>query len=61
VNLGYCGLDRERSPLRGDEIRPCWEAVPEAPAAEPASLADLVVLPIEPTALRYGLFADSER
>ena len=24
--LGYCGLDRERRPLRGDEIRACWEA-----------------------------------
>lgn len=24
--LGYCGLDRRREPLRGDEIRPCWEA-----------------------------------
>jgi hypothetical protein len=34
--MGFCGLDRERRPLRGDEIRPCWEAwpdVPEAPAA----------------------------
>jgi hypothetical protein len=61
VNLGYCGLDRDRSPLRGDEIRPCWEAVPEAPGAEPASLRDLVVLPVEPTTVGYGLFADSER
>ncbi|MFL5674996.1 MAG: hypothetical protein ACJ779_08320 [Chloroflexota bacterium] len=36
AQLGYCGLDRDRRPLRGDEIRPCWEArpdVPEAPAA----------------------------
>jgi hypothetical protein len=24
--LGYCGLDRQRQPLTGDEIRPCWEA-----------------------------------
>jgi hypothetical protein len=24
--LGYCGLDRERRPLRGDEIQGCWEA-----------------------------------
>jgi hypothetical protein len=62
VNLGYCGLDRDRSPLRGDEIRPCWEAVPGAPGTEPASLGDLVVLPVEPpTTLRYGFFADSER
>jgi hypothetical protein len=24
--LGYCGLDRSRAPLRGDELRGCWEA-----------------------------------
>jgi hypothetical protein len=24
--MGFCGLDRTRSPLRGDEIRGCWEA-----------------------------------
>ncbi|HEY7701258.1 MAG TPA: hypothetical protein VIB02_03025 [Candidatus Limnocylindrales bacterium] len=27
--LGYCGLDPRRQPLRGDEIRGCWEAWPE--------------------------------
>ena len=26
AQLGYCGLDRQRHPLRGDEIRGCWEA-----------------------------------
>ena len=26
AQLGYCGLDRERRPLHGDEIRACWEA-----------------------------------
>ena len=34
--MGFCGLDRERRPLRGDEIRACWEArneSDEAPAA----------------------------
>jgi hypothetical protein len=34
AQLGYCGLDRERRPLHGDEIRACWEssaAQPEAP------------------------------
>jgi hypothetical protein len=31
--MGYCGLDRTRSPLRGDEIRGCWEA-----AAAPVGL-----------------------
>jgi len=24
VKLGYCALDSRRSPLRGDELRPCW-------------------------------------
>lgn len=24
--LGYCGLDRGRSPLTGEEIRGCWES-----------------------------------
>ena len=23
--LGYCGLDRRRQPLTGDEIRGCWD------------------------------------
>jgi len=23
---GYCGRDRGRSLIQGDEIRPCWEA-----------------------------------
>jgi hypothetical protein len=26
AQLGYCGLDRTRQPLNGDEIRPCWQA-----------------------------------
>ena len=25
AGVGYCGLDRGRAPLRGDEIRACWE------------------------------------
>ncbi len=25
ANIGYCGRDRGRSGLTGDEIRPCWE------------------------------------
>jgi hypothetical protein len=37
AQLGYCGLDRQRKPLRGDEIRACWEA--GAGAAESASTA----------------------
>jgi hypothetical protein len=26
AQLGYCGLDSQRRPLRGDEIRGCWDA-----------------------------------
>ena len=29
-SLGFCGLDRHRQPLVGDEIRACWEAWPSA-------------------------------
>ncbi len=28
--VGYCGLDRRRAPLRGDEIRPCWASAAAA-------------------------------
>ncbi len=48
VQLGYCGLDRARGPLRGDEIRPCWEGgVTIAEAGEerwatPSSWAGLI-------------------
>lgn len=31
AQLGYCGLDRQRKPLRGDEIRGCWEAAVAPP------------------------------
>ena len=37
AKLGYCALDRRRTPLDGDEIRPCWEAAkPTVAAVEPA-------------------------
>jgi hypothetical protein len=43
-SLGYCGLDRARLPLRGDELRGCWEGaparvtfVPESPAVSRSS------------------------
>jgi hypothetical protein len=39
ASIGYCGLDRARVPLSGDEIRSCWEEArlvvrPGDPAAE---------------------------
>jgi hypothetical protein len=35
AQLGYCGLDRRRTPLAGDEIRACWEARPSLPVEAP--------------------------
>lgn len=31
AQIGYCGLDRRRLPLRGDEMRACWEAATATP------------------------------
>lgn len=42
-SLGYCGLDRRRQPLVGDEIRACWEA-----GAEATVIAPLAIPPAEP-------------
>lgn len=42
AQLGYCGLDLKRLPLRGDEIRGCWEpavALTEAPLTGASKLA----------------------
>jgi hypothetical protein len=45
ANVGYCGLDRRRAPLLGDEIRACWEGGPFSMApAIPAARARLAVI-----------------
>jgi hypothetical protein len=38
VNIGFCGLDKARSPLAGDEIRSCWE--PSAAALDRSGPGD---------------------
>ena len=43
AQLGYCGLDRGRQPLAGDEIRSCWEAWPNG--ADPATIIPLTIRP----------------
>jgi hypothetical protein len=45
ANVGYCGLDRERRPLAGDEIRGCWDgiAIDEAADGQPP---DVVTTPV---------------
>jgi len=41
-SLGYCGLDRRRQALVGDEIRPCWEAWPVG--ADPTVTTPVMIL-----------------
>ena len=38
ARIGYCGLDRDREPLAGDEIRGCWVAVPAIATEAEATL-----------------------
>ena len=42
AKVGYCGLDRQRQPISGDEIRSCWESRPEPaePSGDPGVPAD---------------------
>ncbi len=62
--LGFCGLDRQRGPLRGDEIRACWEAADAALINVPALPGVGPVWPLEPldsrTAVRPLEFVDVE-
>jgi len=44
ARIGYCGLDRERRPLAGDEIRGCWDGI--ALAEEDDSAPADVTLPV---------------
>jgi hypothetical protein len=50
--LGYCGLDRRRQPLAGDEIRPCWDAWPGA--VEAIALAPMTIPPAASSELPRG-------
>ncbi len=45
--LGYCGLDRQRRPLRGDEIRGCWEATAALPEFVSGPIPRFVPTPID--------------
>jgi hypothetical protein len=44
--VGFCGLDRRRLPLQGDEVRPCWEdgAIPIPPDPAIPGLLDLLTI-----------------
>jgi hypothetical protein len=62
--LGFCGLDRQRQPLSGDEIRPCWEAADATSINVPALPGVGPVWPLEPaqdrTAVRSLDFGEVE-
>ena len=44
ARVGFCGLDRRRKPLRGDEVRACWEDGTVAAPPDPVTpgLLDLL-------------------
>jgi hypothetical protein len=62
AQIGYCGLDRQRRPLRGDEIRECWESLDPPGATPPPPLTAATAWPLEPgqdrTAVRLLEFVE---
>ena len=46
ARIGFCGLDRRHEPLRGDEVRACWEdgAAPIPPDPSTPGLLDLLTV-----------------
>ncbi|HET7030649.1 MAG TPA: hypothetical protein VFI34_09070 [Candidatus Limnocylindrales bacterium] len=46
ARVGFCGLDRRREPLHGDEVRACWEdgAIPVPPDPSIPGLLDLLTV-----------------
>jgi hypothetical protein len=57
ANVGYCGLDRRRSPLGGDEIRACWDGIVPIVVEERGPVTDRAPAPIQ-AAPEFSLFAD---
>ena len=47
AQVGYCGLDRQRKPLKGDEIRACWEATVEPVEVPVMSAAPAAAIPVD--------------
>jgi hypothetical protein len=62
AQLGYCGLDRQREPLRGDEIRACWESLDVPGTVSPPPSGAATAWPLEPgkdrTAVRLLEFVE---
>src|ERR1700675_1432447 len=48
AQIGYCGLDRHRRPLQGDEIRGGWECLDAPGATPPPPLTAATAWPLDP-------------
>lgn len=66
ARFGFCGLDRQRLPLNGDEVRACWEdgAIPVPPDPAMPGLLDLLTVraaaePYDGSPDAFGPAADS--
>ena len=67
ARIGYCGLDRDRQPLAGDEIRGCWVGRLEAedevrPVAVEVAILGAIrdFVPVETVALAATPVPDPE-
>jgi hypothetical protein len=59
ARVGFCGLDRRREPLQGDEVRVCWEDGSAAAVPDPVTPGLLDLLTI--AALGSSIASDEER
>jgi hypothetical protein len=57
ARVGFCGLDRSRAPLDGDEVRPCWQDAATPLDVEPP----FGLLPVLPGQIGGPLWPDPER
>src|SRR5258706_4890371 len=48
AQIGYCGLDRARTPLRGDQIRAFWASMDPSDATPAPELSPATAWPLEP-------------
>jgi hypothetical protein len=60
AQIGFCGLDRRRQPLVGDEIRSCWEAWPDGVDPRPGGLPTIAPAASDGTATRRIEFVEIE-
>jgi hypothetical protein len=67
--IGFCGLDRRREPLQGDEVRACWVdgAVPAPADPVTPGLLDLLTVallhqpPVDEPESASGVASGAER